>query len=254
MAQSASKFMSDEQINLTADTTLSIAPRQVTKLIVVSAKTEAKLTLIINEGAGVHLIVPLSANKASFQINVKTRAQFTMTLLGLIDFDSMGDIKISLTGEQANAIVELAVVSQQTSQTNFNIRLEHLSNRTTGRINSRRVQQDKSASVLTGLLYVGERGNGTNTYLSDKVLLLGELSQVKSDPQLEILACDVKASHGATIGQISEEELFYLRSRGLPKSVAQSILVQSFLMPALIGVPLEIRDKLLHEVSIRQNP
>ena len=68
----------------------------------------------------------------------------------------------------------------------------------------------------------------TNSYQLNKNLLLGHDCRVDTKPQLEIFANDVKCTHGATIGQLNEEEIFYLQSRAIPKSSAIKLLARGF--------------------------
>lgn len=243
--------MVDKLLNIGPLTKLDVSAKQVVTLFSRSDSQEICLNLNIGPGAGVHLLAPVEAMASSYYIEIAEEAQFTMSILGLIDSNKTWDIKIKLQGQQAKANLQLAILGTVSSETKFNVLLDHQAEHTLGRINSRRIQMDNSTSEFVGTLYVDFKAQGTDTYLSDKSLLLGELSKAKSDPRLEILADEVRASHGATIGRLNPEELFYLRSRGLPERQAEVILMQSFLQTALVGVPLNIKDKFLHDISTR---
>jgi Fe-S cluster assembly protein SufD len=79
----------------------------------------------------------------------------------------------------------------------------------------------------------------------NQALLLSPYAEVNSKPELEIFADDVKCSHGATVGELDAEQMFYLRSRGIPDAEARSILVRAFLAEALDAVADEtIRTRL----------
>jgi Fe-S cluster assembly protein SufD len=82
----------------------------------------------------------------------------------------------------------------------------------------------------------------TNAYQSSKNILLSSDAKVYAKPQLEIFADDVKCSHGATIGQLDEEPIFYLRSRGLDEATAKQMLVQAFASEIL----MKVENKSLH--------
>lgn len=90
------------------------------------------------------------------------------------------------------------------------------------------VMDDSSTGVFNGKIYVRPQAQKTNAYQSNKNILLSNAASVNSKPQLEIFADDVKCSHGCTVGLLDEEALFYLRSRGIPEKMAQSILVSAF--------------------------
>ena len=91
-----------------------------------------------------------------------------------------------------------------------------------------------SARVLfDGLVYVAPDAQKTEAYQENHTILLSREGQVQTSPQLEIYADDVVCSHGATIGSLSEDELFYMRSRGIPEAEARQMQIQSFLSPVL---------------------
>ena len=87
----------------------------------------------------------------------------------------------------------------------------------------------KARGVFQGNINVHEGADGSDGQLTNKTLLLSPGTEVNSKPQLEIYADDVKCSHGSAVGELDEEELFYLRSRGIPYIQAKSMLVESFL-------------------------
>ncbi|MCZ6672381.1 MAG: Fe-S cluster assembly protein SufD [Verrucomicrobia bacterium] len=88
--------------------------------------------------------------------------------------------------------------------------------------------QDTSKTIFSGLIKVAEEAQQTDAYQTNRNLLLSPLAEANSLPGLEILANDVKCSHGAATGQIDDNELFYLLSRGISKPAAQILLVFAF--------------------------
>ncbi len=90
------------------------------------------------------------------------------------------------------------------------------------------VLNDKSRGVFNGKVFVRENAHGTNAQQSNKNLLMSNDARVDTKPQLEIFNDDVKCSHGATVGQLEEEELFYLLTRGLPETLAKNLLTYGF--------------------------
>ena len=101
------------------------------------------------------------------------------------------------------------------------------------------VLTDKSRVEFEGLIRVRPKAQQTASFLSDHTLLLSSECRAESIPSLEIGANEVSASHGATTGQIDEEQLFYLMVRGIPREEAERIIVQGFFEPVLQRVPLE---------------
>ena len=88
---------------------------------------------------------------------------------------------------------------------------------------------DKSNGTYQGKIYVDKRAQKTNGYQLSKALVLSENSEFNSKPELEIYADDVKCSHGSTTGNIDENSIFYLMSRGLKRDQANKIIVEGFL-------------------------
>ncbi len=90
------------------------------------------------------------------------------------------------------------------------------------------VMAEKSNGVFNGKIFVRQDAQKTNAFQSNRNLLLSDEASINAKPQLEIFADDVKCSHGATIGQLDEEAMFYLRARGLDKEGARALLLQAF--------------------------
>jgi len=90
------------------------------------------------------------------------------------------------------------------------------------------ILDDNSTGVFSGKILVRQDAQKTNAYQTNNNILLTQTASINSKPQLEIFADDVKCSHGATTGQINQEELFYLRSRGIGKKEATGLLLYAF--------------------------
>lgn len=90
------------------------------------------------------------------------------------------------------------------------------------------ILDDNASGVFSGKIFVRPDAQKTNAYQSNKNILLSDNVTINTKPQLEIFADDVKCSHGCTIGQLDEEALFYLRTRGISKEHAQSMLLGAF--------------------------
>jgi Fe-S cluster assembly protein SufD len=114
------------------------------------------------------------------------------------------------------------------------------------------VMNDESTGVFNGKIYVRKDAQKTNAYQSNKNILLSNAASVNSKPQLEIFADDVKCSHGCTIGQLDEEALFYLQSRGISENTARSLLVRAFATDILEHIkPEPIRNYVEKLISKR---
>jgi Fe-S cluster assembly protein SufD len=107
------------------------------------------------------------------------------------------------------------------------------------------VVMDGGKLELNGLIKIGKDAVGANAFLRQNVLLLGENSLAVARPELEIETDNVKASHAMTVGQLNEEELFYLQSRGITKKKAVKILTKAFFAEILDRVSEDDRQNIL---------
>jgi Fe-S cluster assembly protein SufD len=87
---------------------------------------------------------------------------------------------------------------------------------------------DNATGVFNGKIFVNQEAQKTNAFQQNNNLLLSNKATINTKPQLEIFADDVKCSHGATVGQLSKEAMFYLRSRGIGEEAARALLVRAF--------------------------
>ena len=125
-----------------------------------------------------------------------------------------------------------------------------------GYCNSRQLHKtivsDKGRAVFNGLINVAQHAIKTDGQMTNNNLLLGRLSEVDTKPQLEIYADDVKCSHGATIGRIDDEQLFYLRSRGINAQAAQQMIIYAFAAELTEAIGDEaIRQQVLTRIGQR---
>lgn len=114
------------------------------------------------------------------------------------------------------------------------------------------ILNDKSRGVFNGKVFVAVGASGTDGYQSNKNLLLSNDARVDTKPQLEIFNDDVKCSHGATVGQLEEEELFYLLSRGISDNLARNLLTYGFAEEIINKIKIESIKKQLDEAVLNR--
>jgi Fe-S cluster assembly protein SufD len=134
-----------------------------------------------------------------------------------------------LVGEGGRS--DLLAVAVAKHQQEFDARTlqDHISPRTASDLLYKNALDDRARTIFGGLIRVERDAHFTDAYQKVRNLLLSDDSEANSMPGLEILADNVRCTHGATSGQIDEDELFYLRTRGIPTKVAQRLLVTGFL-------------------------
>jgi len=134
-----------------------------------------------------------------------------------------------LVGEGARS--DMLAVSVATNEQEFDSRTlqDHISPHTASDLLYKNALDDRARCTFGGLIRVEPHAHFTDAYQKVRNLLLSDDAEANSMPGLEILADNVRCTHGATSGQINEDEMFYLRSRGIPVPVAQRLIVAGFL-------------------------
>src|SRR5437899_1548100 len=130
---------------------------------------------------------------------------------------------------------------------------DHLAPHTTSDLLFKGALQDSAKSVYVGVVRVEEEARGSSSNQANRNLLLSEKAKATSEPILEILNNDIlRCSHGATVGPVDPEHLFYLVSRGIPRAVAERMLVQGFLGEVLDRLPVaQVREAVEQELAAR---
>jgi Fe-S cluster assembly protein SufD len=139
------------------------------------------------------------------------------------------DLHALLDGEGSDLTLNGLYVVRGTQHVDHHTLIDHKEPQCTSRELYKGVLDDESSGVFNGRIVVRKKAQKTNAQQTNKNLLLSEDALVNTNPQLEINADDVKCSHGATIGQLDKEALFYLRSRGIGLSSARAILTRAFI-------------------------
>jgi Fe-S cluster assembly protein SufD len=115
----------------------------------------------------------------------------------------------------------------------------HLAAHTTSDLLYKGALKDRSRSVWQGMIYVAPGAQKTDGYQANRNLTLSPKARADSIPGLEILADDVRCTHGATVGKIDPELVFYLRARGIPQADAERLVVEGFFDPIMQRIPFE---------------
>lgn len=181
------------------------------------------------------LVVPsvLIKTGKSFRFTLQNDCQARVYIFTESPKNKIGNFNFNLVGSNAKVEVNLLHIGSKFGTCRLNINMNHLGKNCFSRMNIRRVQYDSSQSQCHTLINITKKAFGSDAYLSDKTLLISESVKTESIPSLEILCNNVKASHGATVGRLSGEDLFYLRSRGLTEEKAKSVLIQGFIQTVL---------------------
>jgi Fe-S cluster assembly protein SufD len=134
-----------------------------------------------------------------------------------------------LVGEGARSNLLAVAVAKHQQEFDARTLQDHISPHTASDLLYKNALDDRARTIFGGLIRVEPHAHFTDAYQKVRNLLLSDDAEANSMPGLEILADNVRCTHGATSGQIDEDELFYLRSRGIPTKIAQRLLVTGFL-------------------------
>ena len=143
------------------------------------------------------------------------------------------ELHARLGGKNAVAHMNGAQLLSGTQHADFTSVVRHDAPHCTSRQTVKNVLNGRSRGVFQGRIEVARHAQKTDGFQMNQALLLSPDAEIDSKPELEIFADDVKCSHGATVGELDAEQLFYLRSRGVPDSQARALLVRAFLTEAL---------------------
>jgi Fe-S cluster assembly protein SufD len=162
------------------------------------------------------------------------------------------DLDVQLAGTGAGTVLNGLYVCGGRQHVDNHVRVDHLKPRTTSEETYRGVLDGRARAVFNGKVVVHREAPKTDARQSNANLLLSDEAEVDTKPELEIYADDVKCSHGATVGRLDPDMLFYLRSRAIPESVARSLLIYAFAEDVIrrIGVPA-VRHRMERTVAGR---
>ena len=156
----------------------------------------------------------------------------------------------NLDGPGARAYVHGFMFGDERQHFHLHTLQRHLQPNCTSDLLIKGCLKDKARSVYQGLIQVAKDAQRTDAYQANRNLLLSDQARADSIPGLEILANDVRCTHGATLGYIDPEHLYYLMARGLPPLDAQRLIVEAFFEPVLDRIPLvAVRDRLRDEIA-----
>jgi len=160
------------------------------------------------------------------------------------------EIHAELAGTDATTHLNAAQLLSGTQHSDITTIVRHDAPRGTSRQTVKNVLSGRSRGVFQGRIEVARRAQKTDGYQMNRALLLSPDAEIDTKPELEIFADDVKCSHGAAVGELDSEQLFYLRSRGIPDAEARSILIRAFLAESLDAIAHEaVRAALGHAVA-----
>jgi Fe-S cluster assembly protein SufD len=179
-----------------------------------------------NEGATAFHMATICADIAADA----TYDGFTLSVGGRM---ARTDVQATLSGAGGHVAINAAQLLRGTQHSDFTTVVSHAAPSCASRQTVKHVLAGHARGVFQGKIEVARAAQKTDGYQMNQALLLSPDAEVDCKPQLEIFADDVKCSHGATVGELDADQLFYLVSRGIPREEARAMLVRAFLGEAL---------------------
>lgn len=188
----------------------------------------AKLTQarVVAEGAQ-------SSHLATIGARIGTEAVYEPFVMTIGSHLVRTDVQITFDGEQSHLGIRGATLVKGKQHTDMTLDVDHASPNCTSIEQFKSVIADEAKAVFQGKIMVKQIAQKTDAKMMSQGLLLSENGEFLNKPELEIFADDVVCGHGATCGDIDEEMLFYLLSRGIPRPVAETMMVQAFVAEAI---------------------
>ena len=221
--------------------------------------TNAVVEVVLQDGASLEHYKVQRDSVESFHIastsaNLGTNASYDSTAINFGAQLSRHDVAVRMDHEGAECWVDGLYLVSSGQHTDTHSVIDHQQPHCTSHQLYKGILDGKSRAVFNGKVFVRHGAQKTDAMQTNKNLLLSREARVDTKPQLEILADDVKCAHGAAVGQIDEDELFYLQTRGIHGELARNLLTYGFAEEVIGKIKIDsIRSQLDEAVLHRLN-
>jgi len=211
------------------------------------------IELTVGAGEQKHLVL-LSPENGTLRIRQLRGSQLTLHVLSLSDADSQ--IQITVAQDESDCRTELYGLAFTRGKQVVDLET-HVLHNVGGGVSCqlfKNVLADESRASFYGELKVQPDAQKTEAFQTNRNILLSTQAKMRTRPQLEIYADDVKCSHGATTGQLDKNALFYLQQRGIPLQEARRLLLQAFFEEVIATLPDEaLQEEVREQINKRLN-
>ncbi|MBF8299123.1 MAG: sufD, partial [Dehalococcoidia bacterium] len=215
--------------------------------------------LLISEGARLeHYKLQFESTEAfhvsTTQVLQASDSAFTSTSISAGGALARNSVTVTLDGEGAECTLNGLYYTTGTQHVDNHVFVDHAKPRTISNQLFKGILDGTSRAVFGGRVLVRRDAQKVEAHQQDRNLVLSQGAEVDSKPQLEILADDVKCTHGATAGQLSDNDLFYLQTRGIDQAQARHLLAHAFAAELLDRVALRPVRKRVEDFLLRSLP
>jgi Fe-S cluster assembly protein SufD len=219
--------------------------------------TNAVVEIFVGEGARVAHYKVQRESEQAFHVattaaDLARGAAYDLTTITLGARLSRHGIRVNMAHEKAECWVDGLYLVGAGQHADTHSTIDHFAPRCTSHQIYKGILDGDARAVFNGKVFVHPDAQQTDAQQTNKNLLLSPDARVDTKPQLEIYADDVKCSHGATVGQLAEEELFYLRSRGLHDELARNLLTYGFAEELVDKIKIESIKNQLDEAILNR--
>ena len=222
-----------------------------------SAYSNAAVEIVVQQAAKVEYVSVQNLSRATWHFashhaRVERDAELDWVAAGFGSGKGKIRIQNDLAGPGATSRVTGAYFADGAQHLDYDTFQEHIAPSTTSDFAFKGALRDTARAVWRGMIRVEEGAQKTNAYQENRNLLLSKTAHADSIPGLEIMANDVRCTHGATLGRVNRDELFYLMARGLSRAEAERLIVRGFFQDVLDRIELvPVREALGEALEAR---
>lgn len=215
--------------------------------------SDIKVNVNVGRNSGLTLYHVVSAEEkssASFKIHqdADSRVRFFTAMLG--NGDAINNIDAHLDAPNADFRLDGIVIPEGAATGAYNVAVNHHLPHCTSNQDFKYLLRGTSRGLFNGLIRVDHDAHHTEAFQSNRNILVGEHARMETLPQLEIYCDEVKCSHGSATGELDQQALFYMRSRGIGLDEARSMLMNAFLSDIIDRIELTpLRDEIRNRVQ-----
>ena len=215
--------------------------------------THETVNVELGEGAILDMVVMQnehnkSKHSTSFKVQMAQGAVFNLNVITLHGGEISNEIEVNLNGKGGECCVNGLYLADGQQKVSTKVNIFHNVPECHSSQLFKGILDGESRTAFSGRIYVAKDAQKTEAYQANNNLLASKTAKAYTQPHLEIYADDVKCSHGATVGSLNEDELFYMRSRGIAKDEAKLLQQQAFAYAVLEKVGNENLRERLHSL------
>ncbi|MFI3278614.1 MAG: SufD family Fe-S cluster assembly protein [Rikenellaceae bacterium] len=242
IATSTSREVFVDPVNI--DITVAQKDRAREIVIVHTTDKQSDINFEILDGTKLSLIEVFTVpSKSTVNITLSSNSLCNATVVDLFGATSKYDIQ--LEGRGAESEFNSLQLTSADKKSIVDCRITHNASDCNSRSLAKSIASEESKVIFKGMVYVAQDAQRTNAEQNSRNIQLSSKASIVAEPQLEIYADDVKCSHGATVGQLNDDVIFYMRQRGISEELARKIQLEGFAKDIISHCNIEdLRDQL----------